>query len=106
MEPNKDIFSQVTPEAVAKIPYEIARRYSVMPIRIVAGTLELAIENPQDLDVIDTISFRANCNIHPVKAVRTAILAAMEKHYFPQQEQPVGGPLVSDETIDLNAETL
>ena len=45
-----------TPELLACIPAEAARRYRVLPIRSSADKLLVAIADPSDLDALDSLN--------------------------------------------------
>ena len=45
-----------TPELLACVPAECARRYRVLPVFSTPGRLRLALADPADLDVIDSLT--------------------------------------------------
>ncbi|MCX5693012.1 MAG: ATPase, T2SS/T4P/T4SS family [Candidatus Omnitrophica bacterium] len=70
---NSDIFE--------KVPARFARHYKIMPIKIEEDTLTVAIENPQDVNILDDISLFLGLKIIPVFADYSDISEAIKKHY-------------------------
>ena len=71
----------VSPEALACVPAELAQRYRVLPLQITGGRLELAMADPFDLQAVDDLS--AVCG-HEIlrRYARPAELAdASRRHY-------------------------
>ncbi len=56
----------VRPNAVALIPEEIARKYSVIPIDVTDGALVLAMEDPRDIRTIEELAALTRKRIEPV----------------------------------------
>ncbi|MBD3305767.1 type IV-A pilus assembly ATPase PilB [candidate division KSB3 bacterium] len=63
------------------IPIKTAKKYTVIPISRVGGTLTLAMADPSDIFAIEDIKFMTNFNIEPVVASERSILQAVEKQY-------------------------
>lgn len=63
------------------IPFEIARKYDIMPIARVGDTLMIAMADPSDVFAIDDIKFMTGYKVEVVVAERTAIVNAMVTHY-------------------------
>ena len=76
----------IDPEAVALLPEEIARKYSVLAIKISGKRLTVAMTDPTDLQLIHDLSSRTGCEIQPVTAVRMDILEHIDMSYKLSQE--------------------
>ncbi len=63
------------------IPYEIARKYLIMPVARVGATLTIAMVDPSNVFAIDDVKFMTGYNVEVVVAGETAILEAISKHY-------------------------
>jgi hypothetical protein len=50
-----------TPELLACVPAEYARRYRVLPVFSSLGKLRLALADPTDLDAIDSLNHLLHC---------------------------------------------
>ncbi len=75
----------ITPDLVAMLDAERARKYSVIPVMFKKeGTrkvLYLAMSDPTNLPALDEIGFATGCQIKPVVAVDSQIQAMLSKHY-------------------------
>ena len=56
------------PETVALLPEDLARRYTVLPLRKVDSTLTVAMTDPTDLQAIQDLTARTGLSIQPVVA--------------------------------------
>ena len=78
---------RITPEVLQLIPAEKARQYNVVPIerKEVSGSLGLvvAMGDPTNLMVIDSLQFLTGCRIRPAIASESGIHAAIEMFYGP-----------------------
>lgn len=66
------------PEAFTKIPVEMLRRYSVMPLDIKDGFLVVATSNPEDILAISDLEFISGFHIKLVLATKKEIQAFLE----------------------------
>mgnify|MGYP006267660147 CR=1 FL=1 len=73
--------SVVTPEALAALPEEIARKARVLPLYIVEGVLTLACDDPGDSKKIARLRNIARMKISPVFSLPSQIRDAQEIHY-------------------------
>ena len=71
----------IEPFALNLIPYEIAQRYGVFPIRKEGNTLVLAMSNPQDIVALDDIRALVNMQVKPLLSTKSQICASIEKYY-------------------------
>jgi type IV pilus assembly protein PilB len=71
------------------IPEVMARRLKAMPLYLVEKEMTVAISNPTQIEVMDTLATQTRCQILPVLALEREILAAIENNYHaPAQPQP------------------
>src|SRR6266545_446981 len=68
-------------------PAYIAKKYDVLPIKRIGGTLTLAMSDPTNVFALDDIAFMTNLQILPVVAPQAAIRRALDKNY--EEAQPV-----------------
>ena len=68
-------------EALTKISEELARERVVIPVRIVAGGLTLAMANPLDWMTIQEVEFAAGMKVNVAIAGETAILRALDRAF-------------------------
>jgi len=71
----------VRPEAVALIPEVIARKYSVIPIDTLDGTLVVAMEDPKDIQAIEDLAALTRRRIEPVLSTSQDIQEMIDLNY-------------------------
>lgn len=86
--PQIELFGRKIPEAVlAYIPQEKAREFHVLPVeqKEINGSIHLvvAMTDPTNLMVTDSLQFMTGCRIKPALASDEAITSAIEKYYGP-----------------------
>ncbi len=81
--PYADLFEPEIPQAVfSLIKPDIAKKYVVMPIRKEStNMLMVAMSDPFDIEVIDTLRFATNLKITPALALESEIKLAIRKYY-------------------------
>ena len=63
------------------IPGPIARRYGVIPLFNVLGTLTVAMVDPLDIQAIEEMEYHSSCNIEPVCATLGEINQVLDQQY-------------------------
>ncbi len=71
----------VDPEAIAKVPLAIARKYHVLPYAVDDSTIYVAIDDPLNLVPLDIIWKQTGLRVQPAVAPLADIEAAIERHY-------------------------
>ncbi len=99
-------FSERHPDAnaVAVIPRELAERYVLMPIEIKAGTLVVAMADPQNVLALDDVRIISGLEVQPAISTRDDIIAAIEEYYqvaehTDSDEFLLGAPGMSDDEL-------
>jgi len=72
---------QIDPAAVQLVDVALARRFTMMPIFLVNNTLHVAIDNPNDVVAIDTLSRITGMNVESYASDRIDILESIEVYY-------------------------
>ncbi len=72
---------KVEEEAIKLLPYDKARRYGVLPLRVEDGKLVVATSDPQDIVALDDIGIIAACPVKPVLTRKKDIAKATEEMY-------------------------
>src|SRR5437762_5493772 len=88
----------VDAETLRLVPAPIARKYEVLPVKRIGGTLTLAMADPTNVFALDDIAFMTNLQILPVVAPQAAIRKGIEKYY----EAPTSS--ISDMLSEITAE--
>ncbi|WP_168188141.1 GspE/PulE family protein [Hahella sp. CCB-MM4] len=71
----------ISPEAIAMVPGEFARRYLLMPISLEHEKLVVAMDDPCNLDAIDALQFITNRHLELVTASKADIFQALGEFY-------------------------
>jgi type IV pilus assembly protein PilB len=74
------------PSLIRYVPYDVARRYHVIPLRLSSGKLRIAIADPSNHTAIENIKFISKMNISVYVAVESLIMDVIEK-YYPASEK-------------------
>ena len=71
----------VDPEAIKLVTRDIASKYLRIPIRLMDQKLVVAMEDPFNTEIIDTIQSVTNLHLELVTAAKESIEAAIATHY-------------------------
>jgi type IV pilus assembly protein PilB len=71
----------IDPETLRLVPAHIAKKYDVLPVKRIGGTLTLAMSDPTNVFALDDIAFMTNLQILPVVAPQAAIRKALDRAY-------------------------
>jgi type IV pilus assembly protein PilB len=71
----------ISPEAIARVDGETARRHLCIPLRLAEDRLVVAMSDPQDLIALEAVELASKRHIDPVIATPSMIRCAIEKHY-------------------------
>ncbi len=82
----------IDPEALALLPKDVAYKCNAIPVFRIGNVLTVAMSNPGDVSVIDTLRRTTKLEIEPVISSPEDIRDALEQHYGPQA--------VLDDSID------
>jgi type IV pilus assembly protein PilB len=63
------------------VPVHIAKKYEVLPVKRIGGTLTLAMSDPTNVFALDDIAFMTNLQILPVVAPQAAIRKVLDRAY-------------------------
>ncbi|MFA5823195.1 MAG: type IV-A pilus assembly ATPase PilB [Thermodesulfovibrionales bacterium] len=68
------------------IPYEIARKYLIVPLARVGATLTIAMADPSNVFVIDDVKFMTGFNVEVVVAGESSVINAINSYYKGKNE--------------------
>ena len=71
----------ISQEVIDSVPRHIARRYKVVPVYRFDSTLAIAISDPTDLELVDSLHYALNCKIEPLVAPKSEIEKALTHYY-------------------------
>lgn len=72
---------KVQPEAVNLVPESLAREKGVLPLSIEGDILKIAMEDPQDLQLIDTLAALTRKRIRPVLPLKGGLREGIDANY-------------------------
>lgn len=76
---------QVDRDLLALIPVDMAKKYTVVPVRKTGSRLMLAMVDPSNTSVLDEIKFLVGVHVVPIVAMESDIQAAIRRLYRPNQ---------------------
>lgn len=75
----------VEPDVLELVPAEIALKHRCLPLALIdegrGKTLHLAMQDPQDLETLDTVRFHVGHNVSPVLTAPSELEEALQRHY-------------------------
>ncbi len=71
----------VDPLVLKLIPYEIARKYLIVPVARAGATLTIAMADPSNVFVIDDVKFMTGFNVEVVVAGESSVINAINSYY-------------------------
>lgn len=91
---------QVDSQAVAMVPEDVARKYNVLPLGIDGDALRVAMDNPQDVEAINTLTTITGRSIKPRLPTQGSVKELLNRYYkstpkVVEQLQSILGPGVS-----------
>jgi type IV pilus assembly protein PilB len=95
---------EVDAETLRLVPAPIARKYEVLPVKRIGGTLTLAMADPTNVFALDDIAFMTNLQILPVVAPQAAIRKAIDRSY--EASQASISEMLTEITGDANVEVV
>ncbi len=86
----------IAPEIIQQVPSAIARRYKVLPLFDSEGALTVAISDPVNIEVLDSLRFILKRNVEGVVASDEEIAIALD-HYYGREEKSVEEIMANNE---------
>ncbi|MEK0446580.1 MAG: Flp pilus assembly complex ATPase component [Verrucomicrobiota bacterium] len=82
----------ISPEAIDRVPAELAERFKVLPIAESESGVVIAVSDPLDFDTFDTLGHLLGCPAEFVCGTETAIRAGLFKYYGVGSSDPEAEP--------------
>ena len=73
--------TQVDPDALAQLPFAFARQHRMLPLRWLGGVLQIAIEDPTDLDAQQRLTRHVTTKVDFCVSPRGPLASAIESAY-------------------------
>ncbi len=80
---------RIDPSVLKLIPYDIARKYLILPVARVGATLTIATADPSNVFVIDDVKFMTGYNVEVVVAGESSVTNAISSYYKGGSEELV-----------------
>jgi len=74
-----DKHDAIDKEKLGLLPADVVKKYQVLPLGKNSGRLKILIHDPMDLDTLDDLRFRMNCEIETALAERSKIKEYIEQ---------------------------
>lgn len=72
---------KIDPSVIKLVPYEMARKYLIIPIARVGATLTIAMADPSNVFAIDDVKFMTGYNVEVVVSSESSIINAINTYY-------------------------
>ena len=93
----------IPPAVIQLIPEALSRERKVVPVSLTGRMLTVAMANPLDLELVDTLRFTTSLQIEVVLASDRQIAATIEKH-FGLSESKIDA-MIGEMTTDISVRT-
>ncbi len=93
--------ASVDPKALRAVSEEMARKHTVMPVKVERNSLVVAMADPSDFTAIQELGFASGLSVRPVVASRSEVLDAIDRYYTTEDKLQDFLSNVTDAT-DLN----
>lgn len=94
---------EIDPQAVSSVPAKVVQHYSVMPLSVANGQLQVAMDDPLNYELIDELTLVLGRTVKPVLAQREEIAKAIRRHYGVGAETIERLVAEEDESVSLEA---
>ena len=85
----------LSPQMLAVVPGEIARRYRIMPVSLSEGVLTVAMWDPSDLEALDSLRYILRVDVEGVVASKKEIEKAIDR-YYPEGNEDFNGTIIGE----------
>jgi type IV pilus assembly protein PilB len=96
----------IDPSVLQLIPSSIARKYDLLPVRRINGSLTVAMADPTNLRAIDDLAFATNLRIVPAIAAPSIIRRAIEQMYEPNSRPVELDAAIEQSELELVDESI
>ncbi len=91
----------ISPKTRDMVTVETARRYNIVPIYKTEDTLTVAMTDPLNVEVLDSLRFALKSNVEGVLALREEIDVAMDRYYAAETTMESMLNQLTDGTVDV-----
>ena len=80
---------QIDPLVLALVPEEMARKYTLLPLKAESGYLVVAMSDPNNLYAIEDLRVRTSLNVKPIRTSSADIVKAFAVHYQYEEQDEI-----------------
>jgi len=91
----------LSPQLRDSIPVDVARRYNVVPVYKTDDALTVALSDPLDVDILDSLRFLLKCHVEGVVAPRSELDVALDRYYAVETTMESMLNQIADGTVDV-----
>ena len=97
---------EIPREVIKKVPKNIAKKYTLIPVEIDKNRIKIAIADPTNIFALDEVRFVTGLNVTPLFANERSILRAIDKYYGTTTElEEIADTLKEAEDVNVLKET-
>ncbi len=103
-----DVLSRSIPKnVIEKIPSQIAKKYTLIPIDVKENKIDVAISDPTNIFALDDVRFITGMSVVPYLSNESSILKAIDKYYGTSKELDTIMDSISEvnDTLDVITDT-
>lgn len=91
----------ISNEVIRQVPAAIARRYKIIPVQSTDTALTVALNDPLNIEVLDSLRYILKRNVEGVVAAEEEIVEALD-HYYGREEKSIEELLEQQESDDTD----
>ncbi|WP_035587019.1 type IV-A pilus assembly ATPase PilB [Hippea jasoniae] len=91
---------EIPNEVIKKVPAQIAKKYTLIPVAIEKNKLKVAVSDPTNILALDEVRFVTGMNVVPLFSNERAIIRAIDKYYGTSKELEE----IADELTEYSSE--
>jgi type IV pilus assembly protein PilB len=97
-------YFEIDSAVIKLIPYEVAKRYEILPLSRVGSSLTIAMADPTNVFALDDIKFMTGYNVEPVVVAENEIEEAIERAYSARGEDNLESVIASLDGAEAHLE--
>ncbi len=98
-------YFEIDPAVIKLIPYEVAKRYEILPLSRVGSSLTIAMADPTNVFALDDIKFMTGYNVEPVVVAESEIMEGDRTGLQPKSEDNLESVIASLDGHEANLES-
>ncbi|AEA33448.1 type IV-A pilus assembly ATPase PilB [Hippea maritima] len=92
----------ISKDVIKKVPPQIAKKYTLIPVAIEKNKIKVAISDPTNIFALDEVRFVTGMNVIPLFSNERSILRAIDKYYGTSTELEEIADEIAEFSSDVN----